>query len=871
MLNRNIKAFIISALIIAIILPTQIGFVHSSVGWIRVNSTSVSNQNIQVTAGDNVNLYFGDSSIKWSGQNFYLLLSKDLAITVTSGDHIYSPKFSVAALQASKVSYDSNSEGTWVIGNNWINGTFASSMTAGQYSVKAFDFSGPNTETDTASVAVTDTLITVNKQTDSMTFQIMPNQGPGGIPVQFSGSGYPSNVTLDINYYDSVDKKYKTWTRTTTDATGSFSLTAAIPDLGKSNRQGDTPETFNLLQFQVQYQGLTSITAGYSQYARGIKSIGTQIAYGLYGNGSDLTTTFKAKSGDQFTISGRYFHPGDVAYVLLDSETTVGTVMLNQWNNAKRIGNALINNKGEFNVEVTIPKTISGGEHYIALEDSQGLVILKILITDGSFQVSPSSGPGGANIQFTGSGYPPLSSVDIKYQDGLYGSWNLWTTVPADASGNINITHEIPDLKRSGYAGDYYNSSSQIMFRTEVTGRIYAYTAYTQFARGLKQVGNQIANGLFGDCTNFGESIKVKPGDSLTISGRYFHPGVIYARWDGQNVITTITPDQWANAEKIGTTVANTQGSFDITISIPQQTYGGLHWVSIEDTQTNFMIKIYVDAATAPTPSPTPTNPSSTSPGSGSSTTPKPSSPPAASNKITPTINLQGRSIPIDTGYRVEISGTCTSNSRELTNMAIQLYNSKDGGKTWEPLSMVNTNAEGKFNAVWVSLTSGTFLIKAESTATTEYNSATATVNLAIEPTDNTSNGGTVFTVTSNSTISQLIFNSNTTELSFTATGTTGTTGYVSVNIPKTLINDLTDLKVYLDGNELTYISAQDQDTWFITFTYSHSTHTITMNFANNNQTQNTPDMMWIIAIAIAIIGLIAAVTIFAVQKKKHR
>lgn len=861
MVNKKLKGLLIFVLTIAIIIPTQISFVHSSVGPIRINSTTASVSKPQVIAGDTVNLYFGDPNIKWAGQNFYLILSQDLSTTVSSDDHIYSAMFSVASLKTSTISYYSNNEGTWVVGSNWVNGTFASNMPAGEYSVKAFDFSGPNTETDTATVAVTDTFIIVNTSADQYTFQITPNKGPGGVPVQFSGSGYPPNTVLDITYYDPKYSAYRTWTRETTDATGSFSFIAAIPDLGKSNRQGDTPETFNTIQFQIQYQGFPPKIATYNQYARGIKNIGNQVAYGLYGNGSDLISTFKVKPGDTFTITGKYFHPGDIVYVLLDSETIMGTVTRSQWNEAIPIGHSIISSTGGVDVEVTIPKTINGGEHYVAIEDSQSTVILKILVTEGSFQIFPDAGPGGTIIEFTGSGYPPLSTVDITYQDGLYGSWKYWTTVKADATGNINLTHEIPDLKKSGYAGDYSTLYSQLMFRTEINGRIFAYASYTQYARGLKQVGNNIAANLYGSSTNFGNyGMKVKPGDSITIVGRYFHPGVIYVRWDGQAVVNTVTPDQWSNAELLKTTIADAQGSFDITITIPQ-TSNGRHWVSIEDSETTFTIQIPVEATTTTT----------TSPGGGSSSSPKPqpeSPPEQTPSKPAPIINLQGKSVPISTGYRVEISGTCSNNNMGLANKAIQLYSSKNGGKNWEPLSIVNTDNEGQFNAVWVSLTSGTFLIKAECGETGEYASATATVNLAIEPVLSNHNGETVFTVTSNSTISQLAFNSKTSEFSFTASGATGTKGYVNVNIPKTLIKDLTNLMVYLDGKELAYHTTEEADTWIITIIYTHSTHIITMNLASSTQNQNT--IVTMIAGIIGIVAIIAVATIVTTKKKKR-
>jgi hypothetical protein len=867
MLNRKNIFLIATVLIIAIIISIQIGLVDSSTGAIRVNRTSASDSNLQVAAGAPVNLYFGDSSIKWSGHKFYLFLSRDLATTISAGDYVYSPMISVAELRDSSQSYHSNNEGTWVVGNNWVNGTFASNMPAGKYSIKAFDFSDAETETDTGSVAVTDILITVTtRQPEQYIFQISPNEGSGGIPVQFSGSGYPSNVVIDIAYYDPAHSDYRVWRKETTDASGCFSFSAEIPDLGKSNQQGDNPETLNRIQFKTQYQGLAYNFAVYNQYARGIKSIGNQTANGIYGNNTNFVSTFKAKAGDTFTITGKWFHKG-IIYVLLDSKIVMGTVTHSQWDYAIPIGSTMTNDLGHFDVTVEIPKSIDGGEHYIAIEDSDCTIIVKILITDGTLQISPSAGAGGANVQFTGSGYPASGNVEIKYRDGQYGSWNYWTTIRADASGNINMDFTIPDLKRSCYAGDYYNASSSIAFRSEVNGKIFAYTEYTQYARGLKQVGSIIATNLFGSSTDFTNyNLKVKPGDAITISGRYFHPGIIYVRWDGEAVVNTVTPDQWSMSTIIGSTIANSQGTFETTITIPTSDKG-LHWVSIEDSQTNFVIRLPVESATS-TPTPTPTQ--SSSPASPSK--PKPTSSPSPSpNKLTPLIDLQCKSTPSEGGFTVEISGTCSNNNIGLADKAIQLYSSKNGGKTWEPLTLVNTNTEGKFNAVWISTTSGIFLIKAECAATTEYNLAVATVNLAIEPALEDTHGEKVFTVTSNSTISQLSFNSETSELSFTASGETGSTGFVSVNVPKTLIKDISNLKVYLDGNEITFNNSQEADAWIITIKYNHSTHTIIMNLNGNAQSQNNSQVTWIIIATIIVsLILITVATVITKKKKQH-
>lgn len=62
-----------------------------------------------------------------------------------------------------------------------------------------------------------------------------------------------------------------------------------------------------------------------------------------------------------------------------------------------------------------------------------------------------------------------------------------------------------------------------------------------------------------------------------------------------------------------------------------------------------------------------------------------------------------------------------------------------------------------------------------------------------------------VFTVESNSTISDLTFSSTSHILSFTATGVDGTEGCTRVTIAKSLASDIAKLTVSIDGIEYNY------------------------------------------------------------------
>lgn len=119
-----------------------------------------------------------------------------------------------------------------------------------------------------------------------------------------------------------------------------------------------------------------------------------------------------------------------------------------------------------------------------------------------------------------------------------------------------------------------------------------------------------------------------------------------------------------------------------------------------------------------------------------------------------------------------------------------------------------------------------------------------------------------IFSVVSNSTISALTFNSANLELSFTVTGPSGTTGFAQVTIARTLAANITNLKVYLDEKPIEYSTTSTNDSWIISFTYTHSTHQVTIAL-NPNVTPHisAPDLAIVatvittVAIAIKIRG----------------
>jgi hypothetical protein len=129
--------------------------------------------------------------------------------------------------------------------------------------------------------------------------------------------------------------------------------------------------------------------------------------------------------------------------------------------------------------------------------------------------------------------------------------------------------------------------------------------------------------------------------------------------------------------------------------------------------------------------------------------------------------------------------------------------------------------------------------------------------------------GQSFFFVESNSTVSALFFNSTSAELSFTVSGEPYTGGYVKVTIAKSLLSSIQDVKVYFDGTELNAEITEDGDSWLLSFTYMHSMHQVTINFASVSSDESQLGPALVIGLPIAAVVLFFVVTKIKDRKSK--
>jgi len=129
--------------------------------------------------------------------------------------------------------------------------------------------------------------------------------------------------------------------------------------------------------------------------------------------------------------------------------------------------------------------------------------------------------------------------------------------------------------------------------------------------------------------------------------------------------------------------------------------------------------------------------------------------------------------------------------------------------------------------------------------------------------------GQSAFSVESNSTVSELFFNSTSSELSFTVSGEPDTAGYVKVTIAKNLVSSVQNAKAYLDGSQLEVAITEDEDSWLLSFNYLHSTHHVRVSLAANAAA--TTFLGTELLIGVVVIVVVVGVCLLFYFKKRNR
>lgn len=233
------------------------------------------------------------------------------------------------------------------------------------------------------------------------------------------------------------------------------------------------------------------------------------------------------------------------------------------------------------------------------------------------------------------------------------------------------------------------------------------------------------------------------------------------------------------------------------------------------------------------------------------------------------TVYLSLSSDSIYTGQEVTISGNLTYNGVGVPDALISLSSKTYvEGATWSDIASVKTDGYDKYSAVWKPIF-GYYQVKAAWAGNSTYPETSTSVILIVK-----GFGNFITDFSSNSTISGLNFNSTTRVLTFSAEGIGGTKGYVSITFEKDPSFDPHGISVLLDGQPIEYDIDSTDQSWILSFAYSHSIHNIAVNFIANESSDPTsppspvPEVT-IYGITIALSVAVLLVGLFVHFKKR--
>ncbi|MGA2524274.1 MAG: hypothetical protein ABSF65_09010 [Candidatus Bathyarchaeia archaeon] len=236
-------------------------------------------------------------------------------------------------------------------------------------------------------------------------------------------------------------------------------------------------------------------------------------------------------------------------------------------------------------------------------------------------------------------------------------------------------------------------------------------------------------------------------------------------------------------------------------------------------------------------------------------------------SSLKPTLAVSCQSSTTLSNFMVEINGSLTYNGTGVPEAPILLAYSVTGGGSWLNLTTIETDSNGCFLAEWLPAVTGYYVINAAYAGNAVFSGTSTIVNFVVTP-YNSTGAQDAFSVASNSTVTDLAFNSTSGQLSFTVSGLNGTRGYADVYIAKSLVNDTSNIKAYIDGNAESFTVSSNADSWILTFSYHLCTHQIIIDLSSSPKNAIDPTEV-IEGIALgATVSLAMIATLFQFFRK---
>ena len=202
------------------------------------------------------------------------------------------------------------------------------------------------------------------------------------------------------------------------------------------------------------------------------------------------------------------------------------------------------------------------------------------LTVDFGIKALPISGPAGHSLTLSGVGFTAGSSVNISYLNPITSTWISIINNTETPTKTLNYNTTAPDLAQNNTSGDHQAAFNNIIFRAQDNSNGYSYNTsvpYSEMRRGLTQISNTMATGLFGNSTNLAVPVFLQNGQSISVLGNWFSPGTASLFWD--------------NNIALGTAAIDATGFFNATVQVPTTT-AGQHRLTINDGSSNFCVNL---------------------------------------------------------------------------------------------------------------------------------------------------------------------------------------------------------------------------------------------------------------------------------------
>jgi hypothetical protein len=213
-------------------------------------------------------------------------------------------------------------------------------------------------------------------------------------------------------------------------------------------------------------------------------------------------------------------------------------------------------------------------------------------------------------------------------------------------------------------------------------------------------------------------------------------------------------------------------------------------------------------------------------------------------------------------GLRITLAGQLTQLDQSLPGLEVVLYYSNTHGSSWNEITSVTTDSDGNYSAQWIPSATGDYIIEAIWNGNSAHPSAATQISFGVT----SGSDKYTFTVESSSTMSNLLFDSKSSALSFQVSGPTGTAGYTKIMISKDLVKDGSGIHLTLDGTQMEYTLTSTDTYWILYFTYHHSSHSVVANLGANDIVGDTP---WSLLLVVPVIAVGALASFVWLRRKR--